>query len=58
VTLDAEDGRRFGNGSIIAVPGQRDGRYAVLVGEELRGIGRVTDGILKPEKVLAAGGAS
>ena len=56
--LAADDGKRFGNGSSIEVPGQADGRCAVLVGEALLGIGQVADGRLQPVKVLAGGGAS
>jgi tRNA pseudouridine55 synthase len=58
LVLGAGDGARFRNGSQIAVAGSIDGRHAVLVGDELLGIGEVAGGTLRPEKVLSAVGDS
>ncbi len=56
LALDADQARRFRHGSLVALPGETPaGRHAVFEEGQLLGVGSVTAGRLRPEKVLAAG---
>ncbi len=56
VLADAE-ARQFCHGSLVRLGrSSADGRQAVFRGDELLGIGTVHAGLLKPDKVIAAGG--
>jgi tRNA pseudouridine55 synthase len=54
VGLDATDADRFRHGSAVALTGHEGGRHAVHHDGTLLGIGRVDDGLLKPETVIDA----
>lgn len=54
VSLDEEAAWRFTHGSISAAPEGTDGRVAVFHDGSLLGVGRVEDGMLHPDKVVAA----
>jgi tRNA pseudouridine55 synthase len=52
--LDPSDAARFVHGTAIAVGGAGAGKHAIFAGDELLGIGSVGDGVLRPQKVVAA----
>ncbi len=54
--LSGEEAMRFLHGSTVrpADAAQSSGRHAVFSGDDLLGIGTVEDGVLQPEKVVAA----
>ena len=52
VRLDADDARRFANGSQLRVVVPGSGRHAVLADDRLLGIGTLQAGMLQPDKVL------
>lgn len=57
VALSEEQAARFRHGSPVRLePPGGDGRHAVFCGVELLGVGDVAAGMLRPEKVLVAGG--
>lgn len=60
IELEPDAAARFRNGlaqQLVAAESTQSGRRAVLSGGTLVGIGRLTNGMLQPEKVLAQGGA-
>jgi tRNA pseudouridine55 synthase len=52
VHLDAAAADRFSHGSAVAITGHEAGRHAVHRDGTLLGIGRIGDGLLKPETVI------
>jgi hypothetical protein len=52
VRLDADEARRFANGSLLRVVAAGTGRHAVLADDRLLGIGTLEAGMLQPDKVL------
>ena len=53
IELDSAAARRFVNGSPVSDPhGGTDGRYVVLAGGELLGIGELRAGVIQPTKVI------
>lgn len=52
VRLDADEARRFANGSLLRVVASGTGRHAVLADDRLLGIGTLEAGMLQPNKVL------
>lgn len=57
VRLDADAAQRFSHGSAVALSGHQAGRHAVQHDGTLLGIGRIDDGLLRPETVIAADSA-
>ena len=55
ILSDAQAGR-FTHGSVVPLspPAPADGRQAVFRGDDLLGVGTVRDGMLQPDKVVAA----
>lgn len=52
VVLGAEAAARFANGGIQPVAAEGEGRHAVYDGSRLIGVGSLSAGLLRPEKVL------